>query len=130
MNKQYNDLQEKIRQQFDTGPYPRNPIEQSPKKSIDQLYLHNLVTSYYLRYGKYMDTKDKLILDAACGSGYKTLTLAEANPGAKIVAIDISEISLNLAKQRLAHHGFNNVEFYLMSLEEQMLHPVNFFLTE
>jgi SAM-dependent methyltransferase len=65
-----------------------------------------------------MDTKDKLILDAACGSGYKTLTLAEANPGAKIVAIDISEISLNLAKQRLAHHGFNNVEFYLMSLEE------------
>jgi hypothetical protein len=34
MNKQYNDLQEKIRQQFDTGPYPRNPIEQSPKKVL------------------------------------------------------------------------------------------------
>jgi 2-polyprenyl-3-methyl-5-hydroxy-6-metoxy-1,4-benzoquinol methylase len=107
---------EKIREQYDRGPYPRHPIDQSPKERYDDLYIHSLVTSYYLRYRQVIDLKGKVILDAGCGSGYKSLMLAEANPGAKIVGVDLSEESVKLARQRLSFHGFDNAEFYTHSL--------------
>jgi len=112
------ELLEKIRRQFDFGPYPRVPLDQSPKDNPASLYIHNLVTPYYLRNQKVIDTENKVILDAGCGSGYGLLVLAEANPGAKIVGIDISEKSLELASQRLKHHGFENVEFHQISIYE------------
>jgi SAM-dependent methyltransferase len=59
-----------------------------------------------------------VILDAGCGSGYTSLCLAEANPGCKIIGIDISEESLKLARERLKYHGFDNVEFRCLFLEE------------
>ncbi|MBR8828809.1 MAG: class I SAM-dependent methyltransferase [Gomphosphaeria aponina SAG 52.96 = DSM 107014] len=118
MEQKDSDLLEKIRQQFDSGPYPRTPLEDSPKQDIVKLYHHNLVTSYYLRNQQFITTEGKTILDAGCGSGYTTLILAEANPGAKIVGIDISQASLNLAQKRLEYHGFDNVEFHLLSLED------------
>lgn len=111
------EIREKIRQQFDTGPYPRIALEKSPKNDLISLYIHNLVNPYYLRNQKVIDTEGKVILDAGCGTGYKSLVLAEANPGAKIVGVDISEKSIELAKQRLQYHGFENTEFYLVSIE-------------
>ena len=112
------EVREKIRQQFDTGPYPRTPLEASPKNDAISLYIHNLVNPYYLRNEKVIETEGKVILDAGCGSGYKSLVLAEANPGAKIVGVDISEKSVELARQRLQYHGFNNIEFYVSSIED------------
>jgi 2-polyprenyl-3-methyl-5-hydroxy-6-metoxy-1,4-benzoquinol methylase len=116
MDNQTSELIEKIRQQFENSPYPRIPLDQSPKEDWNSLYIHNLVTSYYLRYQKVIDTEGKIILDAGCGSGYKSLILAEANPGAKIVGIDLSEGSVKLARQRLQHHKFENVEFHALSI--------------
>ncbi len=119
MDKQDVEAIEKIRQQFDTAPYPRRPLESTPKDDPSFLFFHNLVTPYYLRNQKIIQTEGKVILDAGCGSGYKALALAEANPGAKIVGIDISEESVNLARQRLQYHGFEAAEFYApVSLEE------------
>ncbi|MDX2254569.1 MAG: methyltransferase domain-containing protein [Pseudanabaenaceae cyanobacterium bins.39] len=109
---------ERIRQQFDSSPYPRIPLEQSPKDNIYQLYIHNLVTAFYRCDRQVIDPTNKLILDAGCGSGYKSLILAEANPKSKIIGVDISPESVHLAKQRLAYHGFNNAEFYCLSIEE------------
>lgn len=112
------DIWDKIRQQFDTSPYPRTPLDKSPKDDPNLLYIHNLVTPYYLNKQKVIDTKEKIILDAGCGTGYKSLVLAEANPGAKIVGVDISAESIKLARQRLEYHGFKNAEFYVLSIEE------------
>ncbi len=112
------DLLDKIRQQFDSSPYPKIPLEQSPKDNPNELYIHSLVTSFYLRDQKVADTKGKVILDAGCGSGYKSLVLAEANLGAKVVGVDISAESIKLAEQRLKHHGFDNAEFIVASIEE------------
>jgi ubiquinone/menaquinone biosynthesis C-methylase UbiE len=109
---------EKIRQQYDRAPYPRVPLESSPKKNYNLLYKHNLVTPYYLRHQKVVDAKDNLILDAGCGTGFNALTLAEANPGAKIVGVDISEASVRLADQRLKFHGFETAEFHALSIEK------------
>ncbi|MBE9213949.1 class I SAM-dependent methyltransferase [Plectonema cf. radiosum LEGE 06105] len=118
MQAQASDLVEKIRQQFDSAPYPRISLDESPKDKPNLLYIHSLVTAYYLRNQKVIDTKGKVILDAGCGSGYKSLVLAEANPGAKIIGVDISEESVKLARQRLEHHGFDNTEFHVSFLED------------
>lgn len=118
MQAQASDIVEKIRQQFDSAPYPRIPVDESPKDKPNFLYIHNLVTAYYLRNQRVIDTKGKVILDAGCGSGYKSLVLAEANPGAKIVGIDISEASVKLAQQRLQYHGVENAEFHVGFLED------------
>ncbi len=118
MDEQAAELLEKIRQQFDFGPYPRIEVDHSPKDDIPILYFHDLVTSYYLRYKKVINTENRLILDAGCGTGYKSLVLAEANPGAKIVGIDISEQSLDLSRKRFQYHGLENGEFYLLSIYE------------
>jgi 2-polyprenyl-3-methyl-5-hydroxy-6-metoxy-1,4-benzoquinol methylase len=116
-NQETSELTEKIRQQFDFLPYPECDLEKSPKDDLEQLFVHSLVTPYYLRYQKVINTEDKVILDAGCGSGVKALALAAANPGAKIVGVDISEKSVELARQRLTHHGINNAEFHVLSLE-------------
>ena len=58
-----------------------------------------------------------MILDLACGTGITTLALAEANPGAKIIATEISPESLKIAEKRLTYHGFDNVEYHLLALE-------------
>ncbi len=118
MDEQAAELLEKIRQQFDFGPYPRIPVDRSPKDDVAALYFHDLVTSYYLRNKKVINTEGKVILDAGCGTGYKALVLAEANPGATIVGIDISEQSLNLARQRFEYHKVKNGEFHLLSIYE------------
>lgn len=112
------EIREKIRRQFDQVPYFNEPLDKSPQKNAALLSLHNLVKAYHWRNQKIIDTAGKVILDAGCGSGYKSLVLATANPGAKIIGIDISEESLKLARQRLAHHGFAEAEFYAMPLEE------------
>lgn len=118
MDQQTSESLDKIRQQFDNSPYPRNPLEESPKDNIAWLYIQNLVTPYYLRNKRVIDTTDKLILDAGCGTGYTTLVLAESNPGAKIVGIDLSEESVKLAEKRLEYHGFTNTEFHALALED------------
>jgi SAM-dependent methyltransferase len=46
------------------------------------------------------------------------LILAEANPGAKIVGVDISEESIKLARQRLQYYGFEDTEFHVLSIED------------
>ena len=118
MDQQNLDLIENIRQLFDNTPFPRIPLEQSPKDNSELLYLHNLVTAYYFRNRRVINTEGKVILDAGCGTGYKSLVLALANPGAKIVGIDLSEESVKLAEKRLQYHGVANAEFYALKIEE------------
>ena len=115
MDEQAIDSIEKIRQQFDAAPYPRIPLDQYPN-DMKFLTLYNMVTGYYLRYQKVVETEGKVILDAGCGSGFKSLALAVANPGAKVVGVDLSEESAKLARQRLEYHGFKNVEFHALSI--------------
>lgn len=105
-----------LKEQYDSSPYPYIPLEKSPKDEYNELFVNNLVTPYYLLHQKVIDTKDKLILDAGCGTGWKSLQLAEANPSAKIICLDLSLPSLEIAKKRLNFHGFENVEFHQLAI--------------
>lgn len=51
------------------------------------------------------------VLEAGCGVGAQTVTLARSSPKASILSIDVSETSLNEAKRRVAAEGLNNVRF-------------------
>lgn len=109
---------EKLRQQFDHAPYPRTPLEFSPRENYSELFKNNLTTAHYLKYRRVIDPANKLILDAGCGSGLTSLLLAEANPGATIIGIDLSDTSIQLARQRLNYHGFNQAKFYTCSIDD------------
>ena len=112
------ELLEKLRQQFDAAPYPKIPLEQTSGGDVNFLHLHDLMVPHYMRSQRIVQPTGKLILDAGCGSGFKALVLAEANPGAKVVGVDLSQASVNLARERLKHHGFENVEFHCLTIEE------------
>lgn len=118
MDDRASDMLEKIRQQFDTAPYPRVPLERSPKGDIHLLYIHDFITSYYVRNQRVTTSENKVVLDAGCGTGYKSLVLAEANPGATIVGVDLSEESVKLARERLKYHGYENAHFHTLTIEQ------------
>jgi ubiquinone/menaquinone biosynthesis C-methylase UbiE len=110
------DSLEKLREHFNAAPYPNKPLEAKPS-GPSFLYKHSLVSAVYRRDGRVIDTKGKVILDAGCGTGYKALGLAQANPGAKIVGVDLSEDSVDLARQRMAFWGLENCEFHAITVE-------------
>jgi ubiquinone/menaquinone biosynthesis C-methylase UbiE len=51
------------------------------------------------------------ILEAGCGVGAQTVTLARQNPGARFTSVDISEDSLAQARGAVEDAGFTNVTF-------------------
>ena len=51
------------------------------------------------------------VLEAACGVGSQTLTLARNNPGARFVSLDIAAASLGQARALIRQAGRNNVSF-------------------
>tara|TARA_Y100001968_G_C19376997_1_gene728197 strand:+ start:282 stop:1214 length:933 start_codon:yes stop_codon:yes gene_type:complete len=65
------------------------------------------------------------ILDAGCGTGLSTNLLARLNPGSEILAIDVSEISLSIARKRrlkskaskASEISFKNISLFDLSLD-------------
>ncbi|MFH0958684.1 MAG: methyltransferase domain-containing protein [Pseudomonadota bacterium] len=51
------------------------------------------------------------VLEAGCGIGAQTVTLARNSPKAFITALDISEDSITEARKRVSDAGLTNVEF-------------------
>ena len=51
------------------------------------------------------------VLEAGCGVGAQTVTLARNSPGALITSVDISGTSVLEAKAKVAQAGFTNVQF-------------------
>ncbi|WP_342304103.1 methyltransferase domain-containing protein [Methanolobus sp. ZRKC5] len=65
------------------------------------------------------DTKyppNSKVLEAGCGIGAQTVILSKNSPHARITSIDISEDSLNKAKERATKEGVKNVEFRVESI--------------
>ena len=52
-----------------------------------------------------------LVLEAGCGVGAQTVTLAAQSPQARFVSVDISPVSLAQAEAAVRAKGFGNVEF-------------------
>ena len=51
------------------------------------------------------------VLEAGCGVGAQTITLAQRSPGARFTSIDVSADSIAEARRRVDRAGLTNVEF-------------------
>jgi ubiquinone/menaquinone biosynthesis C-methylase UbiE len=66
------------------------------------------------------------VLEAGCGIGAQTVTLARQSPEAKIVAIDIAPDSLAQAKRRVEVDGLGNVTFRCADIFALPFAPASF----
>ncbi|MFL5483232.1 MAG: methyltransferase domain-containing protein [Gemmatimonadaceae bacterium] len=67
----------------------------------------------------HLDTRyasGSLVLEAGCGTGAQTVTLARNNPRTRIVAVDRSRVSLDEARARVEGAKLSNVEFHQADL--------------
>jgi ubiquinone/menaquinone biosynthesis C-methylase UbiE len=66
------------------------------------------------------------VLEAGCGVGAQTGTLAKNSPNAYITSIDISETSVAEAKQRIESEGITNVHFQQGNIFDLSFEPESF----
>lgn len=66
------------------------------------------------------------VLEAGCGTGAQTVTLARRSPGARFVSIDRSATALDAARDAVAHAGLRNVEFQQADLLDLPFAPASF----
>ncbi len=66
------------------------------------------------------------ILEAGCGVGAQTVTLAKKSPDAEITSIDISETSLEKARQNVASEKIANVSFQQADIFDLPFAPHSF----
>jgi SAM-dependent methyltransferase len=66
------------------------------------------------------------VLEAGCGTGAQTVTLARNSPHARITSVDISANSLAEAKQRVDAAGIANVEFRCADIFELPFEAASF----
>jgi ubiquinone/menaquinone biosynthesis C-methylase UbiE len=67
-----------------------------------------------------------LVLEAGCGVGSQTITLARRSPGARFVSVDKSLQSLAQAHRRIAEAGLTNVEFRQEDIFDLPFAPASF----
>jgi ubiquinone/menaquinone biosynthesis C-methylase UbiE len=66
------------------------------------------------------------VLEAGCGVGAQTITLAKNSPGALITSIDISEASVNEARKKVEEAGFTHVHFEQADIFNLPYEPASF----
>lgn len=68
------------------------------------------------RFAEFEKWRGKRVLEIGCGIGTDTINFARA--GAQVTAVDISEASLRVARQRVAAIGLKSISFYQANAEE------------
>ncbi|MEM1054990.1 MAG: methyltransferase domain-containing protein [Bacteroidota bacterium] len=66
------------------------------------------------------------VLEAGCGVGSQTVTLAARSPGTSFTSVDISASSLEEAERRITEAGLPNVEFQQADLFALPFEPASF----
>ena len=106
-----NDISLKIRDQYETFPYPSwiycHP--QLYKRSISE-YLRDL--SIQVSENNEKSSEKKVVLIAGCGTGKQAVEFALALKNVEIVAIDLSKRSLGYAMRKCQEYNINNIEFF------------------
>jgi 2-polyprenyl-3-methyl-5-hydroxy-6-metoxy-1,4-benzoquinol methylase len=109
-----------VREQYEQLPYPprdpRHEMRQLHKPIASELGLANHVIWHGHRR---MDSAFRA-LDAGCGTGDNTIFMAIQlqHAGAQVVAIDLSEASLAITRERAAARGLTNITLIRGRLEE------------
>ena len=92
---------------YDRFPYPGDPLQDGPPPGYNWRWC---VDAAYAACTGALPPEPPAgqplrILDAGCGTGVSTDYLAHLNPGAEILAVDISSGTLEVARERLRRSG-------------------------
>ena len=92
---------------YDRFPYPGDPLQDGPPPGYNWRWCVD--AAYAASTGALPPPRAAgqplRILDAGCGTGVSTDYLAHLNPGAEILAVDISPGTLEVARERLRRSG-------------------------
>ncbi len=97
-------------------------IRHSPKPVGQREYFDEVEARKYLvephipRFAEFSRWAGQRVLEVGCGIGTDTVNFARA--GAQVTAVDLSERSLDLARQRAAVYGLTNITFVHANVEE------------
>nr|AUG32144.1 putative methyltransferase [Paulinella longichromatophora] len=86
---------------YDRFPYPGDPLQDGPPPGYNWRWSYQNVVYACTGTLPIVSTENIRILDAGCGTGVSTDYLCYLNPGADILAIDISDHALEVARERL-----------------------------
>src|SRR5437868_2929847 len=67
-------------------------------------------------FAQFEQWRGKRVLEVGCGIGTDTVNFARA--GAQVTAVDLSDASLEIARQRVSIYGLSNVRFYQGNAED------------
>lgn len=95
--------QAKVEQLYNTYPFPPDPLSDDVPPGYNWRWSFQGAHSFCL--GEKSLKQNIRILDAGCGTGVSTEYLVYLNPNAEIVAIDLSEQALSIAKERSGRSG-------------------------
>jgi ubiquinone/menaquinone biosynthesis C-methylase UbiE len=99
------------------------PISGKKRESMNKAYVHGYDHRENLRLQDQASTlvdllhsdtvypAGSLVLEAGCGVGAQTVTLAKNSPGALFASIDIANASVAEARQKVTAAGLSNVQF-------------------
>ena len=92
---------------YDRFPYPGDPLQDGPPPGYNWRWCHESVLAFVQGGLKSRDSTPGSIriLDAGCGTGVSTDYLCHLNPGAEVLAVDISAGALDVARERLRRSG-------------------------
>jgi SAM-dependent methyltransferase len=92
---------------YDRFPYPGDPLQDGPPPGYNWRWCHESVLAFVQEGLKSRDSNPGSIriLDAGCGTGVSTDYLCHLNPGAEVLAVDISAGALDVARERLRRSG-------------------------
>ncbi len=111
-------MHEAVREQYQAYPDPsprRCPIGPGQLDPMDDnLHFGWGWHRYQYCYRRGADLK---ILDAGCGTGISTLSLARLNPGTQVLGVDVSKRALELARQRAEVAGMPPITLSEFDLE-------------
>jgi 2-polyprenyl-3-methyl-5-hydroxy-6-metoxy-1,4-benzoquinol methylase len=105
-----NHISLKVQSQYEENPYPR--WTRLPKDSSKK-YLNFYIQSKF-PFGGFQrldDDRNPEILVAGCGTGQHSIGTSQSIKGAKILAVDLSMVSLGYAKRKTAELGIDSIEY-------------------
>jgi Flp pilus assembly protein TadD/2-polyprenyl-3-methyl-5-hydroxy-6-metoxy-1,4-benzoquinol methylase len=105
-----NHISLKVKSQYEENPYPR--WSRLPKDSSKK-YLNFYIQSKFpfADFQRLDEDRNPEILVAGCGTGHHSIGTSQSIKGAKILAVDLSMVSLGYAKRKTAELDIDSIEY-------------------